>query len=182
MVFEILETERLILKKITPEMFAQLFATETEAHIKKLLGLHSDAEFTKEKHKSQGGYTTYDRTIVAFLLVRKDNGQTIGRCGFHNWYIDHRKAEIGYALNDDDHKQKGYMTECLKPIIDYGFDVMDLNRIEACIGLSNTASQKLVNKYGFVQEGLLRQHYIKDNDIQDSLIFSLLKHEYKSKG
>lgn len=180
MEFETLETERLLLKKITPEIFTHLFENYPETEIRRQLGLTSEAEFIKEKEKSQGGYTTYDRTILSFLLVLKDNNETIGRCGYHNWYRDHRKAEIGYVLNNDENKRKGYMSEALKAILDYGFGSMNLNRIEANISPVNMASQKLARKYGFSQEGYLRQHFIRDGEIQDSVVFSLLKQEYET--
>ncbi len=81
MEFEVLETKRLLLKKLTPESFTRLFQNYTEAEIVKILGLLSHEEFVREKFKSQGGYKTYDRSIVAFLLVLKQTNQTIGRCG-----------------------------------------------------------------------------------------------------
>ena len=180
MELETLETERLLLKKITPEIFTYLFENYAEKAIMDLLGLATEKEFIKEKEKAQGGYKTYDRTIVAFLLVLKSNHKTIGRCGFHNWYKDHRKAELGYALHHEEDKRKGYMSEAVKPILEYGFKSMDLNRIEACIGPTNIASLSILKKYGFTQEGYLREHYIRDTEVQDSLIFSLLKSEYNN--
>jgi ribosomal-protein-alanine N-acetyltransferase len=180
MEFEILNTERLILKKLTPEIFTYVFKNYSKAEIIKILGLGSEAEFIKEKEKCEGGYTTFNRSILSFLLVLKDNNETIGRCGYHNWYLDHRKAEIGYLLNKKENKRKGYMSECIKVVLEYGFNSMKLNRIEACIAPANIASQSLIKKYGFTQEGYLRQNFIRDGEIQDSLIFSLLKHEYKN--
>lgn len=180
MQFETLQTDRLLLKKLTPEVFAYLFKNYSDIEIKKLLGLTTDEELLKEKAKSQGGYTTYDRTIVAFLLILKDTNETIGRCGYHNWYNEHQKAELGYALNKEEHKRKGYMNEAVQAILDYGFCTMNLNRIEACTGPTNIASQRIITKYGFTQEGYLRQHYIRNGEIQDSLIFSLLKEEFEA--
>jgi ribosomal-protein-alanine N-acetyltransferase len=181
MEFETLNTERLILKKLTPEVFTHLFENYSDAEIKALLGLTTDAEFLKEKEKCIGGYTTYDRSIVAFLLVLKENDKPIGRCGFHNWYKDHRKAEVGYALYHEEDKRKGYMNEALTAILHYGFDTLNLNRIEACTSPTNIASQNLIKKHGFTQEGYLRQHYVREGEIHDSLIFSLLRTEYFKK-
>lgn len=178
MELETLETERLFLKKLTPEILTDLFANYPEATIKKLLGLATDEEFNKEKEKAKGGYVTYDRTIVAFLLVLKETDETIGRGGFHNWYKDHRRAELGYALFKEENKRKGYMGEAVDAILAYGFNNMDLNRAEALIGPQNIASQSIVKKYGFIQEGHLRQHFVRDEVPEDSLVFSLLKEEY----
>lgn len=179
MEFETHSTERLLLKKLTPETFTFLFENYPDAEVKKLLGITTDEELRKEKEKSQGGYTTYDRTILSFLLVLKENNTIMGRCGYHNWYNEHQKAELGYHLFQDENKRKGYMTEAVSAILGYGFDTMNLNRIEACTSPENEASIGVLKKHGFTQEGRLRQHYNRNGDIQDSLIFSLLKEEHK---
>lgn len=146
-----------------------------------MLGLRSQEDFIREKAKSQGGYTTYDRTILAFLLVVKNSNETIGRCGYHNWYAQHHRAEIGYALTKAEFKRKGYMREAVQAILQYGFEVMGLNRIEAFIGPENVASISIVTKYGFTQEGRLRQHHAVDGAFEDSLVYSLLKQEFAAK-
>jgi len=70
------------------------------------------------------------------------------------------------------------MTEAFQKIIHYGFDVMKLNRIEAFVSPQNEASIKLLKKFNFVEEGLLRKHYFKNNIMEDSLVCSLLRSEY----
>lgn len=179
MEFEVLATERLLLKKMTPEGINYLFENYTTDEIKNQLGLTTDAEFLKEKEKAKGGYKTYDRTIVQFKIILKETNEVIGSCGFHNWYPDHSKAELGYALTKEDQKRKGYMSEAVSRVLEYGFHDMHLNRIEATVSPMNTASLSIIKKYGFTEEGYLRQHYCRDGIIQDSLIFSLLKEEYK---
>jgi ribosomal-protein-alanine N-acetyltransferase len=182
MEFEVINTERLILRKLTPEVFAYLFENYADKEIKKYLGLTSDEALAIEKKKLKGGYVTYDRTILAFLLVLKENNETIGRCGFHNWYKEHYKAELGYAMSKDEYKRQGYMGEAVPTIIEYGFNTMNLNRIEACVGPTNIASLKIIRNNGFTQEGYLREHFIRDGEIQDTLIFSLLKAEYDTRS
>lgn len=181
MEFEILNTERLILRKLIPEVFAYLFENHSDEEIKNHLGLTSDEALITEKKKFQGGYVTYDRTILSFLLVLKENNETIGRCGFHNWYKEHYKAELGYAMSKDEYKRKGYMGEAVPTIIKYGFNTMNLNRIEACTGPTNVASLKIIRNNGFTQEGYLREHFQRDGEIQDTLIFSMLKAEYEDR-
>ncbi len=179
MEFEIITTERLILKILTPEGFNYIFENYSEDQIKDQLGMATDEEFIREKKKVIGGYTTYDRTVVQFKLILKETHEVIGSCGYHNWYIDHRKGEIGYTINKDENKRKGYMGEAVSTILDYGFKIMNLNRIEACISPANVASLSLIKKFGFTREGYLRQHFIREGEIQDTVIFSLLKEEYK---
>jgi ribosomal-protein-alanine N-acetyltransferase len=179
MEFELLTTQRLLLKKFTAEGFAYLFEHSSKEEIKQQLGLTTDEEFIKEKEKNVGGYKTFDRTILHFKLILKETNEVIGGGGFHNWYLQHAKAELGYALTKEEHKRKGYMSEAVNRILEYGFNTMNLNRVEACIGPENMASISLIKKWGFTREGYLRQHYMRDGAMQDSIIFSLLKEEYK---
>ena len=111
-------------------------------------------------------------------MLEKTNGNIIGSCGFHTWYVLHYRAEIGYAISEEENKRKGYMKEAIKAVINYGFEHMKLNRIEAFIGPANEASIKLVTGLGFTREGLLRGHYCKNGGIQDSAVYGLLREEY----
>lgn len=177
MELETLETERLLLKKLTPENLEHLFAHHSETEICALMGLGSHAEFLKEKEKVDGGYRTYDRTIVSFLLIEKGSGKTIGRSGFHNWYAAHYRAELGYHIYSQSDWNKGYMSEAVAAILAYGFKTMQLNRVEAFVGPGNAASLRIVEKHGFVQEGHLKQHYVREKP-EDSLVFGLLRENY----
>lgn len=176
--FETIETERLYLKKLTPEDFTRIFAERSENEVISLMGLSTHEEYLRDKAKSEGGYRTYDRTVVAFLLVSKETGETLGRAGFHNWYFDHRRAELGYALFREHERRKGYMGEAVKRIIRYGFEVMNLNRMEAYIGAENEASLAIIRANGFTYEGTLRQHYVVNDKAEDSLLFALLNKDY----
>jgi len=177
--FETFETERLLLRKLTPSDFNHIFENYPETEIRTLLGITSNDEYDLELNKYKKGYATYNRSFIFFQLVDKNSQQIIGGAGFHNWYADHKRAELGYALKDESHKGKGLMTEALNFIIDYGFKQMDLNRVEAFISPGNIPSLKLIDKYNFTREGQLRQHYMKEGKLEDSVVFSLLREEYQ---
>lgn len=142
------------------------------------LGLQTEEEFQKEQLKFKNGYASYNRIFLLFLLIEKSSGLIIGRCGLHNWNVDHNRAEIGYHMTIESKKQKGLMSEAVKAILDYGFFQLKLHRIEALVGTNNTASLKIMEKYGFVKEGTLRQHYLVDGIYEDSAAFSILRNEY----
>ena len=72
------------------------------------------------------------------------------------------------------------MSEAMEAILAYGFNDMNLNRIEAFVGKNNVASLRTLKKFNFEEEGVLREHYINKSDPEDSLVFSLLKSEYTS--
>lgn len=178
MQFEELHTERMILRRLVPETYAHIYAHFSDEELLEFLGLDSLETLAKEKEKFAKGMATHNRSFVHFLLVDKTSGKVIGACGYHTWCTDHHRAEIGYGMFGDDFKKQGLMSEALKPIIAYGFNVMELNRIEAMVAPENVASLKLIDKMGFVREGLLRKHYFKNGVMEDSVAFSLLKEEY----
>jgi len=176
--FDIIETPRLLLRKLTPADFDSIFENHTKEEVKNILGLRTEEEFLIEKEKQEKGYTTYRISIVYFQLIDKETNQIIGGCGFHKWFALHARSEMGYAFKLEEFKRKGLMTEAVRAIIDYGFNTMKLNRIEACISPNNSASLKLIRKFNFTQEGVLRKHFYHENEYGDSIIFGLLKEEY----
>lgn len=176
--FEIIETERLILKGLSPFDMKRIFENYSKAEIKKLLGHRSEEEYQKEEYKQRNGYSTYNRRFRLFLLTDKASELIIGRCGFHNWNEEHKRAEIGYVMSGDAYKRKGLMSEAVEAIIRHGFDNMGLNRIEALVGSANIPSLRIMEKYNFIKEGLLRQHVQISGQYEDSILFSKLRDEY----
>lgn len=81
-------------------------------------------------------------------------------------------------VKDISNRSQGLMTEALHAVIEHGFTKMNLHRIEALVGIENTPSLKLMQKFKFTQEGILRQHYFINDKYEDSVVFSLLREEY----
>ncbi len=176
---EILETPRLRLRKLTPEITNHIFTTMDDNALIDFLGLADFETLEKEKEKFRGGLQTFNKSFVNFQLIDKETGKVIGGCGFHTWFPLHYRAELGYGLFYDSYKQKGLMSEALKAVLDYGFNEMKLHRVEALTATYNTASLAIFKKFGFTFEGTLREHYNVDGKMEDSVMYSLLNHEYK---
>jgi len=178
MTCETIETERLLIQKLDSETMNQIFELNNDEEITKILGL-TDEEFIRQKKIYQQGYESYNRKMLNFQIVEKQSSVIIGNCGFHTWNPQHHRAEIGYALNADEFKNKGFMKEAVEKVLEFGFEEMQLNRIEALIDENNTPSKKLLEHFGFSREGNLRGHYLVDGIFEDSVLYSLLRSEYK---
>ena len=176
----VIETKRLLLKELNPDTMKELFTMCTDEEIMAHLGLNTPEELETERYKFTNGLTTYRTSYKRWVLVEKATGKTIGSGGFHNWYDMHKRAELGYAMTDEAAKGKGYMTEAVAAFLKTGFEDMRLNRIEAFVGPHNPPSLKIVGGFGFVQEGILRQHFCKNGVMEDSICFSLLASEYEA--
>ena len=71
------------------------------------------------------------------------------------------------------------MSEAIVSIVNYGFNNMNLERIEAFVSPNNTHSIKLLKRMKFKKEGFLKHHYFHNSKMDDSIVFALLKFEYK---
>jgi ribosomal-protein-alanine N-acetyltransferase len=164
---------------MNPEVYQHLFSTCNDDQLQAYFGLNSSEELEKKKENYSKGFTMFNKSFTYFQLFNKETEMHIGWCGFHTWYIQHSRAEIGYTIWKETDRGKGYMKEALPPIIHFGFNNVNLHRIEAFIGPDNTPSINLVKSLGFEQEGYLREHYYTNNRFEDSIVFSLLRSEYK---
>lgn len=176
----LLETERLILRELTPAIYNKLFESCSEREIKAYLGLATEAEFREAKRRFDEGTTTYFTSFKNFHLLDKRDSQVVGRCDFHTWVPSHRRAEVGYTMTSDAHKNKGLMTEALRAVLAFGFEHMGLYRVEALVSPRNVPSLQLLKRYGFQKEGLLRNHYMVNDVLEDSALFSLLLPEFEA--
>jgi len=107
----------------------------------------------------------------------------IGSMGFNKIDLVNEKAEIGYWI-DSDYEGKGLMTKCVTAMINYGFNELNLNRIEIKCSALNKKSEAIPKRLGFTLEATLREdHKITDpetgSEFTDGLIFRLLKKEWR---
>ena len=105
----------------------------------------------------------------------------IGTCALAHINLDNRRGEIGFSL----HREawgNGYMSEILPVLVDYAFTRLDLHRLEADVDPRNAASIRLLEGLGFRLEGHLRERWQVTGEVQDSLIYGLLRPEWRVSG
>lgn len=152
----LLETPRLTLHLITPHIIREKMSSLTKEEFLIDFGCEEPA-YLRYQDMVAKGMETHRLSVRYFLISRKEDEITMGECGFHTWNIFHRRAELFYALNRDEFKRQGYLSEALPFVIDYGFQEMNLHRIEALIADENIPSKKLLLKNRFRFEGIMRE-------------------------
>jgi [ribosomal protein S5]-alanine N-acetyltransferase len=90
-----------------------------------------------------------------------------------------KSGELGIAIRREDWG-KGFATEAASLMLDFGFRTLHLHRIQAACGPDNRASQRLLARLGFVPEGRIRDHVFTNGAWRDSLLYSLLDHEWQA--
>jgi len=170
-----LSTSRLILRKIKMEDAESIFEYASRPITSKytIWDVHKDIRDTRQFIRTV--LDKYENNQAdSWCIVEKKGSKVIGTCGFCNWKPEHAKAEIGYALSPD-YWRKGYTTEAVKKVIEFGFDVMELARMEAICLLDNIGSYKVMEKAGMKYEGILRHYLYAKGQFHDLRIYSIIK-------
>ena len=103
------------------------------------------------------------------------DGESVGGIGvFVRDDVYRKSAEIGYWLAEP-YWGNGIVTDAAKQIVEMAFDTFDIVRIYAEIYAPNTASQRVLQKAGFVCEGTLRASIFKDGELMDSVVYALIR-------
>ncbi len=171
--FPILKTERLTLRKLA----------ETDSDI--VLYLRSDAEINKyierpehrktktleqakaHINKMNGLFDT--NQAIAWAITLNDTSNLVGNICLWNFSEDKKTAEVGYDLSPAFQK-KGIMSEAIKAILQFGFEMKGLEKIEAFTHFKNEASKKLLETNGFIFA-----EDRKDNGNPTNIIFEIKK-------
>jgi RimJ/RimL family protein N-acetyltransferase len=115
-----------------------------------------------------------------FAIARRDDGVVVGSCTLYGLDAQCRSAEVGYALAVPEWG-KGYANEAVATMLDWGFDQLDLNRVEADIDPRNVPSARALERLGFTREGHLRERWIVAGEVSDSWIYGLLAREWRAR-
>ncbi|HJP29410.1 MAG TPA: GNAT family protein [Candidatus Latescibacteria bacterium] len=98
----------------------------------------------------------------------------LGTCGVNLWIRQSARAVLGFDLSRQYWRQ-GIMSEALGRVLDFGFEQLEINRVEAVVFRDNAASCGLLEGLGFTREGLLREYEYLHGRFQDMYMFSLLR-------
>lgn len=120
------------------------------------------------------------RTLLQWGITRRGETRVVGTCTLAAWNQQHRRAEIGFALHRGEWGQ-GLIAEAGTAVLAFGFDALDLHRIEADVDPRNAASIRLLERWGFQREGLLRERYLQSGELQDALFLGLLRREWHAR-
>jgi [ribosomal protein S5]-alanine N-acetyltransferase len=121
------------------------------------------------------------RTMLNWMLTDRSDDAVIGTCTLFRFDPRHRRAELGYSLRSDQWG-RGLAAEAVTLALDWAFRTLDLHRIEADIDPRNAGSRKLLERLGFVSEGLLRERYFVGDEVSDTELFGLLAGDWAERS
>lgn len=173
-VFPQLVTERLLLRQVEMRDSREMFGLRSDAEHMQYIAkpvMKNEKEAEQYIQSLKDGYEK--RESVTWAIAMKENDVLIGAVGYHNINKEHFRSEMGYILHKNYHR-RGLMHEALRPVIDFGFQTINLHRIDAVIDKENIASEKLLLKNKFVKEGHFAENYFFEGKFLDSVYYGRL--------
>jgi ribosomal-protein-alanine N-acetyltransferase len=173
-----LETERLILRKLSLNDANNIFEYASNTEVSKFLPweTHKTIEDTVAFLKLvEEQFVTLKFIVWGIELKRQKI--LIGTIALRNWDKADRCIDIGYVISKN-YWNKGYATEAVKRVIKFGFEKLNANRVEAHCDENNTASYQVMEKARMKYEGTLRQKVFMKGKFINMRFYSILKEEY----
>ena len=177
--FPVLETERLLLRRINDDDAQQIFSLRSNPENMKYVprplaktidDARNHVRLINEKIDSNAG--------INWAITRKGSDLFIGIIGHYELKPEHYRSEIGYMMLPE-YQGQGYTTEAIKIALDYGFDVLKLHSVEAIIDPDNIASARVLEKNGFLKEAHLRENEFYNGRFLDSVIYGILDKDHR---
>jgi len=171
-----IETERLILRDLENSDAAELAEQGNEKEINYFVWYiphpfrEQDAKKLIENRRKD---YRKKRSIYELAIILKESGKLIGLVSLYNLDKENNRAKIGYWLGRD-YRGKGYASETVKKMIEFGFKELNLNKLSAKALLENEKSNRLLEKLGFRMVGIKKKDKKNGNDYLDTAIWELL--------
>lgn len=174
----VLETPRLYLRPLMMDDFEDFYEYAQDLEVSGPGMWTPYPNETKAREDFERLLSLYSYGLMWWALEIRDKGKMIGRCQLAEYDAEDGRAELSYALNRHFWGQ-GLITEAAQAILQYGFDVMALNRISAQVFTDNEGSIRVLEKLGFKREGRLRQYRRIRGYPEDVYIYSLLREAWR---
>lgn len=184
MYFPELESERLLLSRIQSTDRDSLFRLFSDETVVEHYDLSAFDDIKQADDLIRLFHSRYESNAgIRWAIRLKDSGDMIGTCGFNSWNQKMQNTVIGYDLMPD-FWGKGYAVESVAKIIFAAFDNQlacgSINRVQADTVPGNNASEAVLRRLGFKEEGLRREAGFWKGRFHDLKCFGLLKSEFKA--
>lgn len=178
--FPNLETPRLLLRRVVEADAPQIMVLRGDAENMKFVPrpLVTNIEQALQHYEMIDAKIVNNEGINWAITLKENPNKMLGIIGHYKIHTEHFRSEIGYMLVPELHG-KGFVTEAIKAVLIYGFEVLNLHSVEAIIDPNNIASEKALLKNGFVKEAHILENEYYDGKFIDTVIYSLLKRNFK---
>ena len=172
--FPTIKTERLLLRQFSDSDLENVFNGLSHPEIIKYYGVSFQTLETTKEQMVFFADLEKNETGIWFAVCSADNKTFYGAGGLNNLSKEHKKAEIGFWLISDFWGQ-GIMKEAMLLICNYGFDNLELHRIEGFVESENKNCKNAMSKLDFQHEGTMKECEIKNGKFISLDIYAKIK-------
>lgn len=174
----ILDTPRLRLRPYEPRDVDDLFAMQSDPVVMRYWSYPPWTERAQAEAKLDEIATAMGRgEACPWAVADRSTDRLLGTCALFALVRDHARCELGYALTRAA-QGRGLATEAVRRVLEYAFDVLRMERVEADVDPRNAASVRLLERVGFRREGLLRARWRVSGEVQDAFFYGLLRGDF----
>jgi ribosomal-protein-alanine N-acetyltransferase len=174
-----LRTDRLGLRPFTSADADALFALQSNAYVLRYWDSPPWTDPARaERFIATSALMAEEGSGARLAIDRASDQEFLGWCSLTQWNPDFRSASMGYCLREEAWGH-GYATEAAHAVLQWAYDRLDLNRVQAETDTRNIASARVLEKLGFRREGTLREDCIVNGDVSDSWVFGLLRSDWR---
>lgn len=171
-----LQTNNVLLRSLTKEDLPQLFIWINDRT--QVLWNSPYKPVHEIEHHKWFESSMLRNDLKIFAIEKKLTNQLIGSCQLHNIHPIHRSAELQIRLGNVDERGKGYGTEAVKLLLQFGFIDLNLHRIYLHVKDNNPAAIRIYEKCGFQIEGILRQAAFIDGEYVNLQVMGILQKDF----
>ena len=121
------------------------------------------------------------RSLFQWGIAERASGRVVGTCTLAAISVEHRRAEVGFALARAAWG-RGHVAEALPALVGFAFGTLALHRLEADVDPRNARSIRALEAVGFQREGHLRERYHLAGELQDAVLYGLLRREWEARA
>ena len=126
------------------------------------------------------GLSLFEENAGRWVIASESNDKYVGDIGFFSFDPANKKAEIGFKL-DKAYWGQGITSQFTAQLLEYAFEELGYNRIEALVDPRNVGSSKVLLKNGFIKEGTLRDYEFEHGAFVDLDMYSILQRDFIKK-
>lgn len=172
--YPVLKTDRLQLRQIHAGDLEKVHQGLSDKRVTKFYGVHFNTLAETEGQMEWYESLWLHKTGLWWAVCDRETGTFLGACGFNYYKPELKQAEVGYWLLPE-HWGNGYAGEALSAAMDFVVTQTDVIRVEAFVEQSNRSSGKLLKKFGFTRERILKNCELKNDKWITLLLFAYSK-------
>jgi RimJ/RimL family protein N-acetyltransferase len=174
-----METKRIYLRPFESTDVDAYFPGLFDAEMRRLTGTQNS--FTRPQVERYIENAAQDDSRLMLLIALQENDQVIGDIALMDIHTKNRSAHIRIAIDNKEHQGKGYGSEALLLMLDYGFGICNLHRIELEVYAFNQHAIRTYEKLGFQREGVRRDALYYNHQYHDAIQMSILEDEFRER-